>query len=163
MKVVVNSSPLIALAVTGQLDLLRQLFTDVIVPTSVYTEITEQGSHRPGAQQVKQIDWFSIRTPSTIPLWPPQLLGLDPGERDVLLLAQEYNVDWVIIDERLGRRVATAMNLPLKGSLGILLAGYQTGLLTKANALHAIDLLATSTIRVSPRLVSWFKEQLETP
>jgi len=161
MKAVINSSPLIALAIIGHLELLRSRFDQVIVPTSVYAEITEQGIQRPGVYQVKQIDWLSIRTPSSTPSWSPQLLGLGPGERDVLLLAQEFNIDWVIIDERLGQRIAAAMNLPLKGTLGILLAAYQTGLLAKADALHAVDLLAVSAIRVSPRLVSWFQAQLE--
>jgi predicted nucleic acid-binding protein len=36
----------------------------------------------------------------------PLLLGLDIGEIEVLLLARELAPDWVLIDERLGRRVA---------------------------------------------------------
>jgi predicted nucleic acid-binding protein len=50
------------------------------------------------------------------------LLGLDSGELSVLLLAQKIQPDWVIIDEQLAQRVAQAMGLPVKGTLGILLA-----------------------------------------
>lgn len=55
------------------------------------------------------------------------LLGLDTGELQVLLLAQEVHADWVIIDERLGRRIARVMNLPVKGTVGIAcsLSGWQ--------------------------------------
>lgn len=46
----------------------------------------------------------------------PLLLGLDAGELEVLLLARQIEPDWVIIDERLARRVAFAMGLPVKGT-----------------------------------------------
>ena len=36
MKAVVNATPLIALALLDQLDLLRVIFDEIIVPTAVY-------------------------------------------------------------------------------------------------------------------------------
>ena len=40
---VVNSTPLIALSIVGHLNLLKQLFDDVIVPYSVYNEVAQKG------------------------------------------------------------------------------------------------------------------------
>ena len=40
MKVVVDASPLISLAVIDQLELLSLLFTEIIIPQAVYQEIT---------------------------------------------------------------------------------------------------------------------------
>lgn len=63
-------------------------------------------------------------------------MGLDTGELQVLLLPQEVYADWVIIDERLGRRMARVMNLPVKGTVGIMLAACQAGLLYQDHKTH---------------------------
>lgn len=88
------------------------------------------------------------------------LLGLDSGELSVLLLAQEIRPDWVIIDERLARRVAQALGLPVKGALGILLAAVWAGLLTRQSALDALEQLLLAGIRISPRWQHWFRTEV---
>jgi len=52
------------------------------------------------------------------------LLGLDQGEVGVILRAHELEADWVLVDEKLGRRTAKAVGLRVKGTLGILLVAY---------------------------------------
>lgn len=52
MKAVVNSTPLITLAITGYLSVLDSLFEQVLVPVSVYEEVVLQGEGRPGAEAV---------------------------------------------------------------------------------------------------------------
>ena len=42
MKVVFNTSPIIFLYKPGYLELARNLFDDIYIPTSVYTEIGEK-------------------------------------------------------------------------------------------------------------------------
>ena len=103
MSVIVNATPLIALALVDQLDLLPRIFSDVIVPTTVYGEVIGQGLERPGAQLIAQADWLRVASPKTTTTIEPFLLGLDKGEIDVLLLAQEQRPEWVIIDERQAR------------------------------------------------------------
>ena len=85
---VVNSTPLIALSLVGQLDLLHALFDEVLVPTSVYEEVVLRGRGRPGAREIAQADWIVVKNPETVSPFPPELLGLDQGEVDVILLAQ---------------------------------------------------------------------------
>ena len=121
MKVVVNATPLIALGLLDRLELLRQMFDEVYVPVSVYEEVVVKGAGRTGADAVGSAGWLQVVSPQAAATIEPMLLGLDAGEMDVLLLAREQNPDWVLIDERLGRRVARAMGLPVKGTLGILL------------------------------------------
>jgi len=41
MIVVSNTSPMFYLSTIGQLDLLRQLYYEVVIPTTVFNEITE--------------------------------------------------------------------------------------------------------------------------
>ena len=56
MKVVVNATPLIALALVGQLDLLARLFDEVLVPPAVYHEVVVQGHNYPGAADLARAD-----------------------------------------------------------------------------------------------------------
>ncbi len=160
MTVVVNATPLIALAILNRLDILRQMFSEVIVPTAVYEEVVAQGSERVGATAVARADWLHVVTPTTTPTIEPLLLGLDKGEMQVLLLARELRPNWVLIDEKLGRRVAKAMDLPVKGTLGVLLAAVLAGLLSKEQALEALQTLLTHGIRIALRWQTRFKEEL---
>ena len=161
MKAVVNATPLIALALTGHLDLLPQLFESVYTPSSVYEEVVVQGRDRPGSHIVKQAAWLNIQPPSQSSPIPVALMGLDIGEQDVILLGQELRTDWLIIDERLGRRIAQAMNFRVKGTLGIFLVAYQQGLLSTTAAKQAAQQLHQSSVRLSPRLLAWFQAQLD--
>ena len=67
MTVIINATPLIALAILDRLDILRQMFTEVIVPTAVYEEIVTQGAGRIGAEAVAKADWLRIVSPTTTP------------------------------------------------------------------------------------------------
>lgn len=161
MKVISNATPLITLALLDRLDLLRQMFDEILVPATVYEEVAVKGAGRSGADVVGQADWLKVVSPQATTTIEPMLLGLDAGELDVLLLAREKHPDWVLIDERLGRRVAQAMGLPVKGTLGILLAAVLAGLLPKSEALDGMRRLASSEIRISSRWQDWLRDELD--
>lgn len=161
MKVVVNATPLIALSLINQLELLNELFDEVLVPPAVYEEVVIQGTGQPGAAELACVTWIQVQAPSTSSTIEPLLLELDIGELQVLLLAQEVQADWVIIDERLGRRTAQAMNFPVKGTVGIMLAACQAGLLSKTVAMDAVVQLSQQGIRISSQVVAWFKAELD--
>jgi predicted nucleic acid-binding protein len=53
---------LIALSTIGQLELVHQRFPDgVLLPKAVWKEVVEIGAGRPGAKQVAQASWLTIR------------------------------------------------------------------------------------------------------
>lgn len=159
-RVVVNSTPLIALAIVGRLGLLQAMFDEIVVPVSVYRECVVQGQGKPGAAALEKAHWIRVQAPQAQSALPPSFLGLDQGELDTILLAQELQADWVLIDEKLGRKVARALNLPVQGTLGLLLAAYRAGLLTQEEARTAAATLRDSAVRLSPRLMQWFEAQL---
>jgi predicted nucleic acid-binding protein len=161
MKVVVNATPLIGLALINRLELLPALFEDVIVPRAVYEEVALHGSGRAGAAALTQATWVQVREPDTTPTIEPLLLGLDAGELQVLLLARTLQPDWVLVDERLGRRVAQALQLPVKGTVGVLLAAFHAELLTKTKAREAVQQLREQGFRISPEVLAWFDQELE--
>lgn len=161
MKVVVNATPLIALSTTGYLFLLNRLFEQVVVPVSVYEEVTFQGEERPGAKAVARANWLVIQAPERSLSLSAELLQLDCGERDVILLAQEIDADWVLIDEKLARRIASGLGLQVKGTLGVLLIAYRIGLISKEASMKAVQELVSGSVRLSPRLLEWFVGQLD--
>lgn len=161
MKVVVNATPLISLALVDRLNLLKVLFEEIIVPNAVYDEVVRQGAGKTGADQVARLPWLTVMRPDIYSGIDLQLFGLDTGETEVLLLAQQIQPDWVIIDERLARRVALAMGLPVKGTLGLLLSAVQGGVVAKEDALNDLQHLSLSGIRISSRLLRWFQGELE--
>jgi len=61
MIVVSNTSPIINLAAVGQLQLLRQLYDQILIPQAVHREIVVVGVGQPGAAQVKSSDWIEMR------------------------------------------------------------------------------------------------------
>ncbi len=160
MKVIVNATPPIALTILGQLELLRAMFDDVLVPPAVYEEVIAQGTERIGATAVANADWLQVVSPTVTPTIEPLLLGLDEGEMQVLLLAREVQPDWVLIDEKLGRSVAKAMGLPVKGTLGVLLAAVLAELLPKEQALEGLQILLAHGIWIAPHWCAWLEEKL---
>lgn len=160
MKAVVDSTPLIALSLIGRLSLLNEIFNEVIVPRSVFEEVTLFGKGRPGSEEVKSAEWLRIMEPQSRGSIPPSLLGLDMGEMDVVLLAKEIGADYVVIDEKLGRRVAKALGLRVKGTVGLLLVAYRAGRISRDEAEDAVVKLSGSYIRLSPSLLKWFMDQL---
>jgi len=161
VKVVVNATPLIALSLINQLDLLPQIFDEILVATAVYKEVVLQGAGRPGSDALGDASWIQVRNPESKPSIEPLLLGLDPGELQTLLLAREIQPDWVLIDERLGRRVAQAMGFGVKGTLGVLLVAFHAGLLSREQASKAVRELLEKGIRIGPDVVAWFESELD--
>ncbi len=160
MKVVVNATPLISLALLDRLSLLKQMFEEVIVPSAVYAEVVVQGAGKPGSEALAAAEWLTVTSVDASVSIEPLLLGLDMGELEVLLLAQQIRPDWVIIDERLARSVAFALGLPVKGMLGILLAAVLAGLLARQEALEDLNKLVERGIRIAPRWRKWFEREL---
>lgn len=160
MRAVVNSTPLITLSITGHLPLLNTLFDQVFVPVSVYQEVVLQGKGRPGAEVVAQADWLTVQDPERPTSLLAELLQIDRGEQDVIMLAQAIKADWVLIDEKLARRLASRLGLQVKGTLGVLLIAYRVGLISKEAAMGAVQEVAGSSVRLHPRLLEWFVAQL---
>jgi len=131
MIVVSNTTPLIGLAMIGQFDLLRHLFREIYIAEAVYNEVVIAGRDEGGAKrEVSHAAWIN-RTRVQDRLAVDVLLDeLDAGEAETIVLARELNANWVLMDERKGRRKLTQLGMPKIGTVGILLKAKQEGLLT---------------------------------
>ena len=72
-----------------------------------------------------------VRSAVTIPA-PIASCRLGAGEASVLALAAEHPGTEAIIDDLAGRRCATSLNIPVRGTLGIVLVAKERGLILAA-------------------------------
>jgi predicted nucleic acid-binding protein len=125
--VVTNTTPLIALtAATGSLDVLRAVYSRVIVPYEVAEEIRAGGKEAFGLTIFEHASWLEV---SPVPVVLPPYLqnALDLGEASVIQTALQLGVKRVCIDETIGRRLARLSNLDVTGSIGVLLKAKSMG------------------------------------
>jgi len=98
MRVISNTSPLIALAKLNKLNLLEQVFGKVLIPQLVYKEL-ERGCF---SQEVAHFKSACDSFIEVVNVQNHQIFkrSLDLGECEVLSLALERQADIVLIDDR---------------------------------------------------------------
>lgn len=148
MSVVSNAGPLISLGRIEQLDLLPVLYSHVTVPPAVYDEVTRQMS-LPGAGKLANANWLRVVEVADRPEVAKLCFGLDVGESEAVILAQEMSAT-LLIDERRGRTIAHARGLNYTGTIGVLLAAKSQGKIEAVRPL--LDNLIANGVRISTRL-----------
>jgi len=155
MPVVSNTSPILNLAIVGQLELLRQQFGEILIPKAVLDEL-KVDEERPGSQAICEAiasGWIQVQEASNEPL--VQLLKqiLDQGEAEAIALAIDLKADWMLLDEREGRKVAKSLGLNVTGILGILLRTKQLGELESLQPVID-ELINKAGFRIAPELLA---------
>jgi len=150
--VVIDSSPLIGLAIVDGLAWLPKLFDVVFLPESVKQEVLPGKAAR-GEQAIAQAiaaGWLKV--------WPeaiaPQLeIDLDAGETDCINLGLSH-VDGVLIimDERAGRAVAKEKGLRVIGTAAIIGLAKKQGLIPSARVVF--EVLHASDFRISAAVIN---------
>ena len=143
MIVVSNASPLITLARTGRLSLLRQLFRVIHLADEVWQEVVVQGAGRPAAEAVGAAEWIEVHPalPAAELIRLRAVHPLGAGELATVELALALAADLAIIDERAARVLAQARGVAVMGCVGILETGFRRGLVPDLRRSYQ-DLLA---------------------
>jgi predicted nucleic acid-binding protein len=149
LKVVSNTTPIISLLKLNQLEILRELYTEVIIPKAVYLEI-ENGKHKEYYQDLSKLSWIRIQKIQD-KLSLNYFLDLDAGEAEAIILANEIGADLIIIDEKLGRLYAKHAELKVTGTLGILLKAKNIGIIKNIKPL--LIELTEKNVWISNRLI----------
>jgi predicted nucleic acid-binding protein len=129
MAAVSNPSPVLNLAIIGQLSLLHQQFGEVWIPAAVLEELRTE-DELPGSQVVRkalEAGWLEVKEVKDQTLAQVLRRDLDSGEAEATVLAQETKARWVLLDERESRRVAKSLGLKVTGVLGVLLRAWHEG------------------------------------
>ena len=128
MSIVSNASALINLARIGKLDLLHQLYGELVIPEAVWKEVVIEGAGQPGADEVKVACWIKMHPVTNRQLVHALRQDLDAGEAEAIALALEIEAELLLMDERLGRETAHHFGLRYMGLIGALIEAKHKGL-----------------------------------
>jgi hypothetical protein len=151
--VVSDTSAITNLATIQQLQLLSQLYNQIIVPEAVYRELVEIEPPVPGTIEVQTASWLIVKQVINREVVNrlQNEVRLDPGEAEAIALSLELKAALLLIDERRGRAEADRLGIKIIGLLGILIEAKQKDLIVAVKPLMD-SLIATAEFRVSPAL-----------
>ncbi|MFB2983712.1 DUF3368 domain-containing protein [Microseira sp. BLCC-F43] len=132
MIVVSDTSPITNLAAIGQLDLLRELYGNLVIPTAVYNEMAGVNKLVPGAIEVQTLAWIQTQAVTNyqqVTQIQASQNNIDLGEAEAIALALELQANLLLMDERRGRAVATNYGINVTGILGVILQAKRNGLI----------------------------------
>ena len=150
--VIIDSSPLIGLAIVDGLQWLPAIFGTVYLPESVKWEVLPH-KNAPGKTAIAhaiEIGWLTI--------WPEPIkplldIDLDAGETDCINVALGHpDKSLLIMDERAGRAVAKEKGLSVTGTAAIIGLAKIQNLIPSAKA--AFELLHNSDFRISATVIN---------
>ncbi len=143
MTAVSNAGPLIHLAKIGRLNLLREIFNEIIIPKAVKVEVIDKGREKgkPDAFLIDAVDWIKVIDDPTNAYQLAEKVGIHPSEACAILLAKSLEVP-VLLDDSDARKFALGLGLKVVGSVGIIIKAVRSGLISKDEGLNDLEKLA---------------------
>ncbi len=157
-----NSSPLIAFMKKKELNLLKKLFKEIIIPEAVYEELIAKAKKqeeqvklleeaiKDGLIIVKKLKNFKIAD-----------LNLGKGEKEVINLCFEIENPLLLIDEKKGSSIARVFKIQTLGTIGILLLSKKRGIKTRGELLDNLDILIKKNFYLSSEVITMFLKEIE--
>jgi predicted nucleic acid-binding protein len=163
MIVVSDTTPLISLLKIDRLDLLEKLFGQVLIPKTVFNELTDDVRFKEEAEQIKSSEYIKIK--SVINHESVGILkkntGLDQGESEAIILTDEVRADILLMDEAKGRVISMQRGIKIMGTIGILIAAYENDIITANEARKCIDGLQKANRHIGERHYRRLLERLK--
>ncbi len=131
--IVSDATSVIAFSRINRLELLQRIVGEIIIPEEVSKELFEY--KKSDVKIIKSCKWIrveKVKSRNDVELLMPTL---DRGEAEVIILSKELKADLVIIDELSARKVAMMLDLSLIGTVGLLIAAREKGLIEKVKPL----------------------------
>lgn len=163
MIVISDTTPIVSLIKISRIDLLEKLFGEVCIPEAVFRELTTNTIFESEAEVVQNSPFLK-----TIPVKNRKSLeilqaasGLDDGESEAIILADELKSDILVIDERKGRKVAQKLGITITGTIGILIQAHDEKIISTEDIKIYLEQLRNSSIRLSESLIQEALSMLE--
>ncbi len=148
---VVNASPIISLTKIGRIELLPKLCDDLIIPQGVADEIQLGGYTDSAVTWLREAGREFIQPApdldSRVGNWD---LGM--GESQVLSWAIHRGEYEAIIDDLAARKAAKILNIPVRGTLAVVVLAKQLGYTQSAK--EDLENLIQVGLRVSPKVLA---------
>ena len=121
--VISNTSPLFYLHAVGRLDLLRELFGQIIIPPAVVEELAAGAVRGYGVPDIAELAWIDVRPPDETTVLEDDL---GAGETEAIALALEIPGSLLILDDFAARQVERGVQwLQVGGDCSYMLYGAQ--------------------------------------
>ncbi len=121
IRVISDSSPIIALIKKEELSLLKKLFNNVIIPKGVYEELTDSLEYQEEQRKIFknefELGWITLKELKTVKYLD---LPLGKGESEAINTCFEFENVLLLMDEKKGRNIAKSLQIKVLGTLGIL-------------------------------------------
>ncbi len=156
--IISNATPLIAFARIQRLDLLHQVVGTLAIPEEVADEIRGYRGGHYGEIDLTRESWITVQAVQSSAQVQLLLPTLDQGEAEVITLALEQHAHLVLIDELTGRKVAESLQLPVLGSVGILIRAKQMNLVPAVRPL--LEKMVQRGVRYSQRFITSILRQI---
>jgi len=154
--VVSDTSPINYLIRVEKIDLLPQLFGEILIPPAVLQELQDAGAPLAVREWAFKLpSWVRVLAPASV----DRLLDLGPGESEAIALAKEIGNTLLLMDERKGRKAALEKGLRTAGTLNILEQAASRGLLDFE---QAVAELRATNFRVKDSVLTGFLARSRT-
>lgn len=150
--IVSDATALIVLAKLSRTELLKSLFSSVIIPHHVKEEIIQKNDYD---CSVWDDPFFIVYSVTDTSLLGSLELFLDKGESEAISLAKELSLP-LLIDEKKGRKIAQTMHIDVIGLVGIIIALHRRKIVSSEEAITIIDEAQNIGFRLSEKLYSDF-------
>ncbi|MBI4617113.1 MAG: DUF3368 domain-containing protein [Planctomycetes bacterium] len=150
MIVVADTSPVSNLHAVGSLNLLPELYGEILVPPAVAIELAQAADL---ALRVQDHPWIRVMAPTRQVAALDWHIELDPGEAEAITLALDLGAEVILVDELEARDEARRLGLRPTGLLGVLLLAKKQGLISSVG--KAIrDLRQKTTFWMSREIIN---------
>lgn len=162
MIVVSDTTPLITLLKVQHLDLLEKYFGEVQIPIAVYNELVCDSRFKNEAEQIihcpfiKVVDTMNTKSVDLL----RRATGLDLGESEAIILTDEIHADLLLMDEARGRDVAEQMGLRIMGTIGLLMASYQSGIISADDIKKCIEIIRSSSRHIGEKYLQMLLDKI---
>jgi predicted nucleic acid-binding protein len=157
MIVVSDTSCIGYLIIINKLFLLKENFSNIIVPQIVHKEIL-QLSNKYNLTKYLSADWITSLAITNESLYNELLKQVDEGESEAIVLSKEINAGLLLIDERKGTLLARSMGIKTIGLLGVLLLSKGKKIISFVQPILD-ELITNTTFRIDKNL---YKNVFET-
>lgn len=163
MIIISDTTPIISLLKINRLDLLKQSFGEVLIPTAVYKELTADSRFIDETMTVKAASYIrpvAVSNPEAVKILR-MATGLDQGESEAIVLTDELKADILLMDEAKGRKISGQMGITIMGTIGLLISAYEDKLITAEEARRCIDELQRSGRHIGKRHYQMLLDRLQ--